>query len=247
RGTEYLWSREYQPGDSLAFVDWKATARFQKLIVKEFLEEGYGAVKVIYDARAHGEVSRDQCSAYFLSSILSYAREGVPISLVVKRGEEMVFDGVDLDPVEAVKAALAYVLESVVADRLDVYEFFEPKSARMLMEFSREVGSRFLRELAELRVREASRRLRDFLDEPRRSFIIYVGCVLLDSDFVSDLAGEAARRGGRLMVFTPPRPWLDAENLEEAYLMHESQNRVLRALERMGVELGYEGKIGAVV
>lgn len=54
RGLEYLWSREYQVRDDISFIDWKATARHQKIFVKEFLEEAYGSAKVIYDICAHG-------------------------------------------------------------------------------------------------------------------------------------------------------------------------------------------------
>lgn len=39
QGSEFHQLREYQQGDSLRQIDWKATARYQKLIAKEYREE----------------------------------------------------------------------------------------------------------------------------------------------------------------------------------------------------------------
>jgi uncharacterized protein (DUF58 family) len=49
-GTEFLELREYVPGDDLRLVDWKATARTGRLIVKVFEEEALPRVAVIVDA-----------------------------------------------------------------------------------------------------------------------------------------------------------------------------------------------------
>jgi uncharacterized protein (DUF58 family) len=49
-GTEFLELREYVPGDDFRLVDWKATARTGKLIVKVFEEEALPRVAVVVDA-----------------------------------------------------------------------------------------------------------------------------------------------------------------------------------------------------
>jgi len=38
RGIEYYGSQLYQPGDSLKSIDWKHSAKYDKLISKEFIE-----------------------------------------------------------------------------------------------------------------------------------------------------------------------------------------------------------------
>ncbi|MBX7170044.1 MAG: DUF58 domain-containing protein [Pyrinomonadaceae bacterium] len=50
-GQDLLTLREYQPQDDLRHVDWKATARSQKVIVRDFAAEDERRVTVIFDTR----------------------------------------------------------------------------------------------------------------------------------------------------------------------------------------------------
>ena len=43
--------REYQPQDDMRHVDWKATARAQRMIVREFAAEDDRRVSIIFDSR----------------------------------------------------------------------------------------------------------------------------------------------------------------------------------------------------
>ena len=47
--TEFIGNREYREGDSLRDIDWKATARMQRPIVREYREEYFLRVAVILD------------------------------------------------------------------------------------------------------------------------------------------------------------------------------------------------------
>ena len=47
---EFYGLREYLPGDDLRRIDWKASSRLGKLIVKEFLKEREGDVYIVLDA-----------------------------------------------------------------------------------------------------------------------------------------------------------------------------------------------------
>ena len=241
-GFEYLWSREYQPQDPFKFVDWKATARLQKLMVKDFLEEAYGSIKIIYDIRAHGPVSRDECAAYFLSILVSIIQAGLSPSIVLKSGDELILDLEDVNPVDMLKLALAYVVEPHIVEEWDVYELFEPKSARSILDILREIKSSALEEVVKLKLDEALRRLRSFLKKPK-THIIYVGCILIDSTFVKELAAMIADSGGKLSILTPMKPWLDSKDLEEAYLAYHSHRKLLRGLERMGAEIKFGEKV----
>ncbi|MGI8556561.1 MAG: DUF58 domain-containing protein [Pyrinomonadaceae bacterium] len=49
-GQDLLSLRDYQPQDDLRHVDWKATARAQRIIVREFAAEDERRVTVIFDA-----------------------------------------------------------------------------------------------------------------------------------------------------------------------------------------------------
>src|SRR5262245_63646195 len=54
-GSELHQLRSYVPGDALARIDWKATARTRKLITREFSEDQHLDVLVAIDA---GRLSR---------------------------------------------------------------------------------------------------------------------------------------------------------------------------------------------
>jgi len=53
-GQDLLALRDYQPMDDLRRVDWKATARAQRLIVREFSAEDDKRVSIIFDTRLFG-------------------------------------------------------------------------------------------------------------------------------------------------------------------------------------------------
>ncbi len=54
-GQDLLAMRDYQPMDDLRRVDWKATARVNRLIVREFSAEDDRRVTIVFDARLIGE------------------------------------------------------------------------------------------------------------------------------------------------------------------------------------------------
>jgi len=49
-GYEFADIREYRPGDDLRRIEWKATARLGKLMIKEFDAEGVATIVIILDA-----------------------------------------------------------------------------------------------------------------------------------------------------------------------------------------------------
>ena len=57
-GQDLLALRDYQPMDDLRRVDWKATARAQRLIVREFSAEDDKRVSVVFDTRLFGETGK---------------------------------------------------------------------------------------------------------------------------------------------------------------------------------------------
>ena len=52
RGIEFSEVREYAVGDDIRNIDWNVTARYNKLFVKEFVEERDLSVYVIFDNSA---------------------------------------------------------------------------------------------------------------------------------------------------------------------------------------------------
>jgi uncharacterized protein (DUF58 family) len=58
-GHDLLALRDYQPQDDLRHIDWKATARGQRLIVREFTAEDERRVTITFDTRLMSEAAKD--------------------------------------------------------------------------------------------------------------------------------------------------------------------------------------------
>jgi hypothetical protein len=230
RGTEYLWSREYQIGDPLSSVDWKASARLEKLIVKDFCEESYRAIGLVYDVRAVGPITSDELNALFLSSVVSVAKHGLPITMILKNGLTLVSEHRSIDPDTALKIAISYSIKNYIVNGWDVYELLEPKTASQVLSIIRELEALGLLETIQLKM--------DTLNEIilkltlPETIIYYVGNIVLDSEFILELSRRVKIKNGEVIVLTPVKPWADLSNLEQAYIMYLSYNKILEALRK---------------
>ncbi|MDD3625830.1 MAG: DUF58 domain-containing protein [bacterium] len=66
--TEYIDNRDYQPGDPLKKIDWKAFSRLQKPIVKVYQEEYFVRVALILDTYIPGRITK-KCRNEFEKSV----------------------------------------------------------------------------------------------------------------------------------------------------------------------------------
>src|SRR3972149_9785062 len=53
-GFEFDQIREYQPGDDIRFIDWKGSARSNKLLVRQYNEERSRTIMLFVDGSASG-------------------------------------------------------------------------------------------------------------------------------------------------------------------------------------------------
>jgi len=241
RGMEYLWSREYQVGDPLSLIDWKASARLEKLIVKEFSEESYRAIGIIYDVRAIGPITGDEVNALFLSSVISAARYGLPITMILKDGLTLISEYRSLDPDTALRIALSHSIKSYIVDGWDVYELLEPKAASQVLSIIRELEASGLLEALNLKVNSINEVISRLA--LREGVVYYVGNIVLDSDFILELSRRVKADNGELIVLTPAKPWMDLDSLEKAYVMYLSYSKILDALQRAGSRVMFYGDV----
>jgi len=242
-GLDYADSREYLPGDTLRHMDWKATARLGRLVVKEFYVGGGTGVHLVYEAVAPDPISLDELSAAFLNSVLAVADQGLPLGLMVHDGERVLLRVTRAQPALAVALALQYVLQIAEVYPEELYSVLEPNSASELRRILEGLDETPLRELleAELRaVREAVtepyRVLEQMLSEGgERAQLVLASSLSRDPLPVLELASIAQRRGCFLLVLQPTRPWVGAKSLEEAYRLYERYARMNRTLESHGV------------
>jgi hypothetical protein len=235
RGTEYLWSREYQLGDPLTSIDWKASARHEKIIVKEFSEELYGAIGVVFDVRAVGPVNSDEINALFLLSIISVARHSIPITLILKNGLSLISEYPSIDPDTALKIAISYTVKNYITNGWDVYELLEPKTAGKVLSMLREVENSGLLEALQLKMKTLNEVISRLT--LKEAVVYYVGNIVVDSEFVLELSTRVKVNNGELVVLTSGKPWKDLDSLEQAYIMYLSHVKILNILQQNGSTL----------
>ncbi len=86
-GQDLLALRDYQPMDDLRRVDWKATARTRRLIVREFSAEDDRRVTVVFDTRLTGETAEKPLT---LRERIEAEQSGGALSPVSQRFEKAV-------------------------------------------------------------------------------------------------------------------------------------------------------------
>ncbi|PLJ76888.1 DUF58 domain-containing protein [Infirmifilum sp. SLHALR2] len=233
---EYAGSREYWPGDNLKFIDWKATARRQKLFVKEFREGAGSQPMLTFDTRCLGPYTCDAVASAVLSLAVGLAAQGVGASGVydVESGRLLAFSS----PHGVLAYIVNRVLESKVADELDLYEFIEPPTFYELR--------RVLKEIAGLSLRFECSSLAKVLSHGN---IVYATALLHNTSEVLDLASSVSTQGGTLTLVMPAEPWLDARSEAVAGVVKASFRRILGKLSSTGarVLLCGEGAPGMLV
>ncbi len=241
-GTEYADTREYISGDSLHHIDWKATARQGKLMIKEFfLEAGQGA-HIIYDTRAGGPLSQDKLATNFLSACLGVAEQGYPVGLTIHNGNRVLMHSEERSPHESLKLAIQYVLQSVQVDLEDVDFLVDPATSSQLKRFLFRVKEETVRKMLEFeanlmeeKVSEAYRFLAGFsrkINEPRQFVLISQ----LSGEVVEFLElADKIQRHHQLIIIQPTEPWREAKNLEEAYRWYKRIKKIEKILGRQRI------------
>lgn len=222
RGYEYADSREYVAGDSLKMVDWKATARLNRLIVKEYYQEGSGAVHIVYENRVSDPVSSDELSSCFLRTVQSFAEGSWVIGLTIIEDGEVMSHFPSLHPDRAVSEALRFVLENDVQVFRQLYEVLDP------------VYRPRLDLLVESESRGSMEELKDGVFRSRYAGVVYVTSLVDDPLNVFEVVQSARLSGTRMVVLEPCTPWVHV-GLEEAYRIWMHYERVNRSLASAGV------------
>jgi uncharacterized protein (DUF58 family) len=221
RGTEYAETREYNPGDDVRRVDWKATARLQKLMIKHFHEEAGGEINLIFDLKSAGPASMDAAAAEFLNLATALSAGSIPYRITILNEENRIETLRFRDWRQTLLAAVKYALKSVKVDYTYLYDVAGPQSSRELMLLAKIAGE------------EA---IADWGDEGWMDAVA-VTCLIGDLTWLIDIWDETVKHGGRLIVHTPSKVWLDSPSLEEAYIDYQRQTRILKMLRKRGIEV----------
>lgn len=89
RGDDVASTREYEPGDAFRRIDWKATARLDTPIVREFESDRELRIRLLVDARSRlragerGRTKLDYLREVGLQTVTAAARNDNPLALTV--------------------------------------------------------------------------------------------------------------------------------------------------------------------
>lgn len=225
RGYEYAESREYAEGDDLRQIDWKATARLRRLIVKEYYTEGSGAVHIIYDRCVPDPVSADLLAAEYLRTVLSFAERGWVIGLTILDENNVVEHTPEMYPGFAVSYALRHILNQKNLDITSYYDVLEPAYNTLLRKILRE------------NLPSPSIEFKELVSEVHASKyggIIYITCLSSNPGGLIELGYNARLSHSRFVVLEPCTPWRNTR-LENAYKIWSQYDKVNRSLMRDGV------------
>jgi len=223
-GTEYAETREYVSGDSLRHIDWKATARYGKLMVKEFFQEAGQGAHIIYDTRGIGPISQDKLATNFLNACLGVVEQGYPVGVTVHDGKKVLLHSIEESPRQILKMAMGYVLQNMKALLEDIDVLIDPVSSSQIRRFLNKVKEEQVRKFLEFETKI----IQDRLGEPYK-FLTQLSHQLNEERqflLISQLSGEIVellefaekiQSRHQLTIIQPTEPWREAKDVESAY------------------------------
>ena len=214
----YVYTREYMPGDSLRRVDWKATARRLRFMVKEYRLELGGVGLLALDLRCLGELTCDDvASAALLLAMSGHSAGGYLKVLELDTGRLLKVSGREL-----VAYVVARILEPEIAGRLELQAYVPPLTLRELQRIAAKLGYKTGARTARLEAQGAT---------------VVLTTLLVDNRETLDLVEKAVSRGDTAIIVTPRRPWLDIGDLEQAYIAYTTYTKMVAKAKSMGAQV----------
>ncbi len=246
-GADYAGTREYAPGDEYGKVEWKATARLERVMVKEFHPETQTALQILIDAgrtmyeRSYVGTRLDEALAVARLLTESAVGSEARVGILVYNETEIVNT---IKPASAEEQllnlrTLAFTLRSqeviekfatpIRPPRAPWWTTLTVPRLEGLATFRRLLGFGYRRTGLFKALAEATR------TAPKVQII-----VLTDLQTASDSLSEAAAselERGPTMVAQIGAPWRLSFSIEEAYADYQRNYRTLRRLENSGLIL----------
>ncbi|MEM3186313.1 MAG: DUF58 domain-containing protein [Conexivisphaerales archaeon] len=230
RGLEYASTREYIAGDELNAVDWKATARHGKLMIKEFLADKGPSTHLICDVAAAGEVTKDELLTALISISLAFARSGNKLSVTIHNsGVEIMHTSSNV-----LSSIISYVIRNEVRRPEYIYQILDilPRARRYITKLAPEFWLKILTSgEMERKDKENGRIIEQNLEE--YGYAIILSSCSGNYSVIADMVDVLIARMPVALGYSAP--WMDVDDLEEAYRLHESLKKLLSMLRDRGV------------
>ncbi len=220
----YYTSREYVPGDPISRIDWKASTRTLKLVVKEFREEVGGGELLIFDDRCLGPKTCDDIASAALSIALASYLRSIPITLVSLNRRQLLAT----DSLTALVILAKQVLEMKIVEDLDPYEILPPATRRELATFLEIKVS----EPMEIELEKIIPRIASIGTSTR-----IVTTLIHNVYEVLNLVEQLKMKGLEVSIYVPGKPWIDVRDLENACIAYQTYRLALSKLEALGCRI----------
>ena len=248
-GTDYAGIREYSSGDEYHRIEWKATARLQKLMVKEFHPETQVTLQILIDT---GTMMRQQsyvgtrldeaCAVSWLLTDLAIG-SGHQVGMWLFNETEIVKA---IEPAKAKEqlnkfAGLALVPQAHPGEGLAAHATSRTSSS--LPGLGQMLGRRmtdFLRTL-NLNLSSGYRRTGMYkaLTEARRTALEGFFIILTNPRTVNEAVWTASTplERNRVIVVLIGAPWRLSSSLEKAYNEYQKASRAVQRLQQFGLTI----------
>jgi len=213
----YVYTREYMPGDSLRRVDWKATARRLRFMVKEYRLELGSLGLLALDLRCLGERTCDDIASAALLIAIGLPVEGRINVLELDTGRLL-----EMGQRELLAYTISRILEPEIAGRLDLQEYVPPPTLGELQRIALKLGYKTKTKTIQASTQGATAILTTLLVENWKTL---------------EVVEKARSRGDTTIIVTPRKPWLDMGSLEQAYIAYTTYTKTAAKIKNMGAEL----------
>lgn len=243
-GTEFYEMREYNWGDDYRAVNWKASARLNRLVVNQNVVERMGAYVLVLDAEASSFSDADRLASTFLAIANSLAAAELRFAVVVHHAGRMTEAADPSNPMVSLAAALRGALRFVDLGPAWLQELTPTRLASALSK-----GPSPIEEIPALRAAEvraevdrgdAWGRIVDYARDQGARDVVYVTELSHSLEPLIELASRARRAGeAEIVVADPCTPLTRGEDgsyaKEAANAPYQRHLRALRALASAGV------------
>jgi hypothetical protein len=213
---EYAESRDYTPGDDLRHFDWKATAKTQRPMVKDYYVEGGGGINIVYDNFADNQVSLDELNHAFLQLVTSLTQneENIKLHLIDKS------ESYTLDRFNTLLVALRIALEGQTQQFTKYYTLIEPRTSRVT----------FYQKLLEHNVKPLSRKIAEYAPIN----VIITSLVGNQKLLLENIDGFDSQD---ISLLIPTRPWLYQKTLQQSNNTYQTFQKNLRRVQPRGFKI----------
>jgi uncharacterized protein (DUF58 family) len=223
-GLEYVGTREYIPGERVRRVDWPATSRMLKIMIRKYAASG-GEILLLVNLDNPGPKTADFTASAMLSTAIACFKSGFSANLMfISRGKLISAGKLEGDEMLRLSVATSLKLLNMSYESL---EFISPRSSSNIALILKEIGAVKLEEYFRERIRD----IRSFL-AGLPELIVYSGSLVSNHLLLIDLMSELSRKGLRTLIVVHPKPWVDAASPAEERVLKITHYHMLEAMKR---------------